>query len=471
MTGPRPRHLDPIVLLLSGLALASVLSSLLTLLVPDLLRGPPVMNGSAKGTALVILVVAVPALAMGGVSALRGSVRGLVLAVGAAAYLAYNAVLLVLATPVNRAFLVYEAMLSLGLWAVVVLCVRTWRAMAGVRVVALRGVAAYLAVVVLLNTVAWLARIGPPTLGGTPQDVVAGTGLTTSPVYVQDLAFWLPAFAWLALGVWRGHAPRTALAAAALWYWLFEAVGVAVDQWWGHRADPTSGVASGAAVPLFLVVAAVTIGPLLRVLQELRRTSWTPAAPPPRVARARVPVSMRSHTGRWRVQARWVGGFFVWTAGIHVGIVAADTELYRHFADGALVPGLAQTWRAVFMAQPMTWGLTLAAGEATLGLLLLSRSRRVRAVGWSGVIAFQLALMAFGWGFWLWSVPALALVVPAARSDVGTSSRRTEDRAVGHLDRGLLSTPVSTSSHDREPVRDATLVVKSPDSPSLTRRR
>ena len=107
-----------------------------------------------------------------------------------------------------------------------------------------------------------------------------------------------------------------------------------------------------------------------------------------------------------------------------MGIVAADTELYRHFADGALVPGLAQTWRAVFMAQPMTWGLALAAGEATLGLLLLSRSRRVRAVGWSGVIAFQLALMAFGWGFWLWSVPALALVVPAARSDVGTSSRR-----------------------------------------------
>jgi hypothetical protein len=29
------------------------------------------------------------------------------------------------------------------------------------------------------------------------------------------------------------------------------------------------------------------------------------------------------------------------------------------------------------------------------------------------VIAFHLALMRFGWGFWLWSVPAPASAVPA----------------------------------------------------------
>jgi hypothetical protein len=62
--------------------------------------------------------------------------------------------------------------------------------------------------------------------------------------------------------------------------------------------------------------------------------------------------------------------------------------------------------------------------------------------------------MAFGWGFWLWSVPALALVVPAARfgrRDVEPEDRRPCRWSIST--EGLLSTPVSTSSHDREPVR------------------
>jgi hypothetical protein len=33
------------------------------------------------------------------------------------------------------------------------------------------------------------------------------------------------------------------------------------------------------------------------------------------------------------------------------------------------------------------------------------------------VIVFHLALMLFGWGFWLWSAPALALIVPLALAD------------------------------------------------------
>jgi hypothetical protein len=41
-------------------------------------------------------------------------------------------------------------------------------------------------------------------------------------------------------------------------FWLIEDVGVAVDQWMGHRADPASDVASAGAVPMFLVLALVT---------------------------------------------------------------------------------------------------------------------------------------------------------------------------------------------------------------------
>ena len=88
---------------------------------------------------------------------------------------------------------------------------------------------------------------------------------------------------------------------------------------------------------------------------------------------------------RW-INRKSVGGFYLFTAGIHVGIVAADTERYRPFAEGALLGAVRNGWDAVFMAHPRFWGLALAGGELTRGLLLRAGGRWAK-VGWSGVIA------------------------------------------------------------------------------------
>jgi hypothetical protein len=74
------------------------------------------------------------------------------------------------------------------------------------------------------------------------------------------------------------------------------------------------------------------------------------------------------------------------------------------------------SWEQIVMAHPAGWGLLLAAGELVFGILLLLGGRSAR-VGWVGVITFHLLLMFFGPGIWVWCLPALAVLVPAAVGD------------------------------------------------------
>ena len=273
---PLPALRAPSPVLVYSLVAASFLAGMFTLLVRGLLTGPPVMNGSAKGTALVIVLGGAPLLATAYHRARRGSLAALALAAGAAAYLLYNAVLLVFASPFNRAFLVYEMMLGLAIWTVAALAREIWRRAEHLVVPTNRWAGGFVLGVVVLNLAAWLGNLVPALLSDEPRSMLAGTGLTTNPVYVQDLAFWLPCMTWIAVGLWTAHAPRTVLGAATLCYWVLEAASVAVDQWWGHQTDPTSSVASAGVVPLFVVIGALTAWPLAGVLEVVRTATPHP---------------------------------------------------------------------------------------------------------------------------------------------------------------------------------------------------
>ena len=76
-TGPeRSRVIGPgrtAYWLSAALAVTAAAGSLLTFTIPDLLRGPAVMNGSARGTALAVLLAGVPVLACSMLLAARGS--------------------------------------------------------------------------------------------------------------------------------------------------------------------------------------------------------------------------------------------------------------------------------------------------------------------------------------------------------------------------------------------------------------
>jgi hypothetical protein len=112
----------------------------------------------------------------------------------------------------------------------------------------------------------------------------------------------------------------------------------------------------------------------------------------------------------WTAIHRGFVGLFAGGALVHVWLALRSPETYRVFADQALFGWVSARWQDVFMADPRLWALLLAAGELTVAILLVV----VRRWGYVAVIAFHLALMLFGWGFWLWSVPVLCVAVPAA---------------------------------------------------------
>ncbi len=264
----------PYVLTLAA-AVVSFFAGALTWRDEGLLLGPSVMNGSARGTGLVVIAVAVPVLLVAVRTTSRGSLRALLIWVGALGYLLYNAVMFVFATPYNRAFLLYVLMLSLCLWALVsVLVAVDLRGVAdrtSSRLPA-RGLAAFVWVVVVLNTLAWLGGITPALLGDAPGDMTAGMGVATNPVYVQDLAVWLPLATVGAWWLWHRRVWGTVVTGSLLTLWVIESVGIAVDQWFGHRADPGSDLASGSVVLPFLVAAVVTAVALWTLLRAIDRS-------------------------------------------------------------------------------------------------------------------------------------------------------------------------------------------------------
>ena len=255
-----------------SVAVVAVAAAASTLLVPDVLSGAAVMNGSARGTAIAVLFVGVPVLVIGMMLEQRGHPAGYPLWLGSAAFLAYNGVLFLFATPFNQLFLVYVALLAGAVWSIASLLPDAEQRRVGADQVPARAVATYLLVITILNILLWLRNVVPAMLADRPTELVDGTGLTTNPVYVQDLVFWLPMVAVVAVWLWQRRDVGVVLAAAVLVFWEIEAICVALDQWLGHRADPSSAVASAGAVPLFLGLFLVGTVPSRLVLRAFRRS-------------------------------------------------------------------------------------------------------------------------------------------------------------------------------------------------------
>jgi hypothetical protein len=254
----------------AGLLVVSIVAAAVTLWLPGLLYGPAAMIGSARGTALIVLAAAVPTLILAGIAARKGHGAALGVWLGAVGYLAYNAGLFVYATPYNRAFLLYVAMLGLSVWTLGGLLAGVGRQACRLSPQAARTVAGYLTLVVVMTAGAWLRAIVPTIAADQPGAVIDGLGVATNPVYIQDLAFGLPAAMVTAVLVWRRRPGSGGLAIAMLVYFLLESISIAVDQWFAVTADPTTAVASAAAVPVFAILAVLDLAVLAVAVRHLQ---------------------------------------------------------------------------------------------------------------------------------------------------------------------------------------------------------
>jgi hypothetical protein len=249
----------------------SIVAGLWTFLDPGLLHGPAAMNGSARGTALVLLGLAMPVLAVSIWLARTGSSTAVVTWGAALLYVVYNSILFLFLTPFNAAFLLYVAMLGLALWSVGTLLASVGFEGLGSRfspTAPVRAVAVYVWVVVVLNALAWLAAIVPGL--SDPEKYLEGTGVATNAIHVQDLAFWLPLMGVAAYWLYRRQARGLVVCSAVLGMWVIESVSIAVDQWMGANADPNSSVVSSALVGPFAALAVIGAVPVWLLIRHMR---------------------------------------------------------------------------------------------------------------------------------------------------------------------------------------------------------
>ncbi len=265
----------PIVLSVALAAVAAAASAT-ALLFRDQLRGPEVTIGSVQGTAAVLLAVTVPLLVLSMALVERGHLAWIIGWLGALGSIAYQSVLFLFGTPFNAFFFLYVAMLSLSVWALIALGGRLPVSSVAQRVGAnapTRFVAGYLLVNVALFLLLWLQATVPAVLSTDPPAFLAGTGMTTGPVQVIDLAFTLPLMALAAWLLFQRRPWGYILTGSLLVLLAIESASIGVDQWMAHAADPASTVASDAMTPVFAVLTVIGLAVLALFLRPGARAT------------------------------------------------------------------------------------------------------------------------------------------------------------------------------------------------------
>lgn len=122
-----------------------------------------------------------------------------------------------------------------------------------------------------------------------------------------------------------------------------------------------------------------------------------------------------------RRSARVFGGIFLAGGLAHLLLLSLDSSAYDSFADSSYWPFITHAWHSVLVPNVYYLVPLLAVFEAAVGAAILSRRYRMAGIAAAGT--FNTALMLFGWGSAIWSVPVLALLARFALQETRTAHR------------------------------------------------
>ena len=158
----------------------------------------------AIGQDAATLLVGIPLLLIGLILARKGSLRGELLLTGGLGYMLYTYASYSFLSAYNEIFLIYVALFSLSLFAFILSLAgmntdRVSRSVSGG--MPRRGIAVFLLLFAAFLTLAWLGRIIPPLLAGTPP--VGLEAYTTLVIQVLDLGIIVPVSIITAILLWQ----------------------------------------------------------------------------------------------------------------------------------------------------------------------------------------------------------------------------------------------------------------------------
>ena len=151
-------------------------------------------------------------------------------------------------------------------------------------------------------------------------------------------------------------------------------------------------------------------------------------------------AALRARDSAWATRVGELGVAVLYlVAGALVNTVyLIQGEDYSDFADGSYLPFVRDTWASLVVPHHELFIGLLVAFELAVGLLALAGGRYAE-LGLLAAAGFHVALLAFGWWFYAWSLPVLAALVLLLRAErhddaeTERAARRLEDVWAGRI--------------------------------------